>query len=106
MGLGAGKPKASKKSSDKDNSGRRYVAGIWENEGKDGATFLNLKANNPDPEKNPEYYKGNLLWYDAATEKYYRVLKMNIFENNKGPQNLTHNLVLDLNNEHHVVEQE
>lgn len=108
MGLGSGKKstppkKTGAKKGERDNSGKRYVASIWSNEGAKG-DYLSLSVDNLDPEK--EHYKGNLLWYDAETEKYYKVKSMAVFAADKGPRNLTNKLVIDLNNEYHVEEVE
>jgi hypothetical protein len=89
----------SSKGGKKDNSAKRYVGSIWENEGRDG-NFLSMSVDNLDPDS--EYHKGNLIWFDKETEKYYKVKSMAVYNSDKGPKNLTNKLVLDLENEYHV----
>lgn len=103
MALGNKKPAGKTSKPKRDNSGKRYVASVWKNEGKNGE-YLSLAVDNLDPDS--EHNKGTLLWYDKDTEKYYKVKSMNIFEAEKGPEALLNKLVLDLNNEYHVEEVE
>lgn len=110
MALGSKKSKSSKggktsskKKSKKDNSTKRYVASIWDNEGDNG-NYLSLSVDNLDPDS--EYHKGSLIWYDKETEKYYKVKSMSVYGADKGPRNLTNKLVIDLENEYHVEEME
>jgi hypothetical protein len=104
MGLGNKKPaKASK--GERDNSGKRYIASIWENEGKgDKGNYLSMSVDNQDPES--EYHTGNLIWFDKESGKYYKVKSLAVYEADKGPPNLTNKIVLDLNNEYHCEELE
>lgn len=92
---------SSKKKSKKDNSSKRYVASIWENSGDNG-NYLSLSVDNLDPDS--EYHKGNLIWQDKETEKFYLVKSMSVYGADKGPRNLTNKLVIDLENEYHVEE--
>lgn len=98
----SGKSGKSKKSK-RDNSAKRYIASIWENEGDNG-TYLSLSVDNLDPES--EYHKGVLLWADAETGKYYKVKQAAVYNADKGPKNLTNKLMIDLENEYHVEELE
>ncbi len=95
--------KFSGKKSKKDNSSKRYVASVWENEGEDG-TYLSMSVDNLKADS--EYNKGSLIWFDKDTEKYYKVKAMNVYESDKGPKNLMNKLVLDLENDYHVEEME
>lgn len=105
MALGKGKKEDKKKSGGKkgerDNSGKRYVASIWENE-NDRGSYLSMSVDNLDPDS--EYHKGNLIWFDKESGKYYKVKALAVYSADKGPRNLTNKIVLDLNNEHHVEE--
>lgn len=108
MALGKGKSsdkKSKGKSKDKDNSSKRYVASIWENEGKgDKPNYLSMSIDNLDPDS--EYHKGVLVWFDKPTGKCYKVKQLAVYEADKGPKNLTNKIVLDLDNEYHVEEME
>ena len=102
--MGFGKKDSSKKGKasgkkQRDNSGKRYFGSIWEN-----GEFLNASIDNQ--EEDSEHNKGTLIWFDRETQKYYRVKSFGIFEPNKGPKNLTHKMVLDINNEYQVEEVE
>lgn len=99
-----GKSNGSKKGGGKkDNSSKRYVASIWENE-NDNGSYLSMTVDNLDPDS--EYHKGNLIWFDKETGKYYKVKSMSVYSADKGPRNLTNKIVLDLENEYHVEELE
>lgn len=116
MALGKGKTKSKSSSSSskgsskggakkgkKDNSAKRYIASIWENE-NDNGSYLSMSVDNLDPDS--EYHKGFLIWQDNETGKYYKVKSMAVYSADKGPRNLTNKIVLDLENEYHVEELE
>jgi hypothetical protein len=92
-----GKP--GKKGGKKDNSSKRYVASIWQNEGDNGP-FLSMTVDNLDPDS--EYHKGVLLWFDVERKEYFKVKSMSVYESDKGPKNLTNKIVLDLDSDYHV----
>ena len=105
MALGNKKTSKPGKKQERDNSGKRYIGSVWENEGKDGKdNYLSLSIDNQDPAG--EHHKGFLLWHDVETGKYYKVKSAAIFTADKGPANLMNKIVIDINNDYHVEELE
>jgi len=80
----------------------RYIGSIWENENKKGETFLSASIDNHKPDD--KYFKGTLLWHDSEDNSYYKVKGMSVYDSDKGPENLTNKLVLDLESDYHVEE--
>jgi hypothetical protein len=109
MALGSKSGKSSKGSKGKGGkkkvSSYRTVGSIWENKVKvDGKTKTILNFNVDNPDEDDEYHQGTLVWIDAKTGKTFKVKSMNVFEAEKGPDELLNKLSINLKNEYQVEE--
>ena len=94
------------------NLNRRYLGKIKEGtytKQSDGTTFTKkqILIDNPHSVKAGQpnkYYKGHLLWFDAATETYYQVLQMDITNSSEDDKSrgFSGSIKIDLNSAYHV----
>lgn len=65
----------------KQNENRRYVAKVKQQTGANG-NFLKILVDNPNPKNEDgsanQYYKGSLIWLDAATGKKYLIKTISV----------------------------
>ena len=99
----------------KNNENRRYVAKVKERRSKEGNVFYVILADNPNPSKedpatgqqvaNP-YWKGNLMWFDNKTNKYYKVkqLRLRGVSERDSANGFTNSICFDLDNSHDAEE--
>lgn len=97
----------------KEKGNKKYIGKIKEGSftnKQNGESFskLSVLVDNPDSndkDGNPnQYYKGALIWYDAATGKHYQVLQMElagVSERDQG-NGFINSIRIDLDSKYHV----
>jgi hypothetical protein len=92
------------------NENKRFIGKIVENE-YNGEVFYSIIFDNPYPTKKDSdepdpYHKGELLWFDKKTGKYFQVLGLAL--RNPPPKcgslKVVNSLMLDLDKKIHVKE--
>lgn len=95
------------------NENQRYLGKVKSStlqNGQTGEQFQkeSIMIDNPYPAKQDgtpnEYYKGALMWFDAATGQYYQVKQIDIagVSQNDAQRGFTKSLRIDLGNVYHV----
>lgn len=95
------------------NNNLRYIGKVKSTQhqnGQTGETFVkeNVLIDNPNnlnADGTPnQYYKGSLLWYDAATGQYFQVKQIEFAgaSQNDQQRGFTKSLRVDLGNQYHV----
>lgn len=93
----------------KQNPNRRYVGKVKNQKGQYG-DFQKILVDNPNPANEDgsanQYYKGSLLWLDAATGKKYLVKQLSVRGAPKAAQEkgFTSSISIDLDSEYEVQE--